>query len=343
MRALIVEPGPNFAVQDVYRGWLKGFSQVGLDIKGFEFSGRLSYHERALRDVSFPHMERPHAAARLASESLLATCFGWWPEVVFIVSAFFVPPEHYDLLRKRGIKVVVLLTEAPYEDPAQAPIAARADMAIVNDPTNLEMFRQHQPNTWYVPHAYDPDLHHRRPPSLDLAVDFGWVGTAYPSRWAFFEQVDWTGLEVLLGGNWQQLPDHSPLNEFLLNEKDLCLENSDAVELYSSCKASANIYRREAAADDFVEGWAMGPREVEMAACGLFYLTEERGENREVLPMLPTFSGPADFSEKLRWWLARDDLRDEVAAKAQAAIADRTFTNNARFVMERLTAIRRAV
>jgi hypothetical protein len=59
--------------------------------------------------------------------------------------------------------------------------------------------------------------------------------------------------------------------------------------------------------------------------------------------MLPTFTGPQDFSEKLRWWLARDDLREETARKAQAAIADRNFVINCRFVMERLTATRRAV
>jgi spore maturation protein CgeB len=190
-----------------------------------------------------------------------------------------------------------------------------------------------------VPHAYDPTLHYRRAPSPDLVCDFGWVGTAYPSRRAFFEEVDWSGLDVLLGGNWQELSEASPLNKFLLNEKDLCLENSDTVDLYSSCKASANLYRKEAVAADFVDGWAMGPREVELAATGCFYLAEPRGENREVLPMVPTFDGPGDFADKLRWYLSHDDERDRVAAAAQAAIADRTFDNNARFLLERVEAL----
>jgi hypothetical protein len=46
--------------------------------------------------------------------------------------------------------------------------------------------------------------------------------------------------------------------------------------------------------------------------------------------MLPTFDGPDDFTDKLRWHLARDDVRSDLAAQAQAAVSDRTFQNNAR-------------
>jgi hypothetical protein len=49
--------------------------------------------------------------------------------------------------------------------------------------------------------------------------------------------------------------------------------------------------------------------------------------------MLPTFDGPGDFGEKLRWWLARDDQRGAVARLARAAVQDRTFRNTcARFL-----------
>jgi spore maturation protein CgeB len=78
----------------------------------------------------------------------------------------------------------------------------------------------------------------------------------------------------------------------------------------------------------------MGPREVELAACGAFYLTEPRCENREVLPMVPTVAGPEDFADKLRWWLAHDTERQAVADQAREAIADRTFLNSARKLLQ---------
>ncbi len=90
-----------------------------------------------------------------------------------------------------------------------------------------------------------------------------------------------------------------------------------------------NIYRREAERPALAQGWSMGPREVELAATGTFFLTEARGENRAVLPMIPTFDSPADFEEQLRWWLAHDTERQAVADAARAAIAPRTFKANA--------------
>ena len=39
---------------------------------------------------------------------------------------------------------------------------------------------------------------------------------------------------------------------------------------------------------------AMGPREIEMAACRLFFLRDPRPECDEVFPMLPAFDGPED-------------------------------------------------
>ncbi len=62
-----------------------------------------------------------------------------------------------------------------------------------------------------------------------------------------------------------------------------------------------------------------------MAATGLFFVRDPRPEGDEVLHMLPTFDGPEDFADKLRWWLAHDAERVEVAQRARAAIADRTF------------------
>jgi hypothetical protein len=90
-----------------------------------------------------------------------------------------------------------------------------------------------------------------------------------------------------------------------------------------------NLYRREAENEHLAFGQAMGPREVEMAACGLFFLRDPRPESDKVLSMLPTFTTPGEASELLRYWLARPEQRIELAARAREAVADRTFTNRA--------------
>jgi spore maturation protein CgeB len=115
----------------------------------------------------------------------------------------------------------------------------------------------------------------------------------------------------------------------MVHDIEACCPNEDTAAMYRATKTSANLYRREAQRDELVTGWAMGPRELELAACGTFYLRQARGENELVLPMLPSFSGPDDFGEQLRWWIGHDDERERVAKLACEAVADRTFDVNA--------------
>ena len=80
----------------------------------------------------------------------------------------------------------------------------------------------------------------------------------------------------------------------------------------------------------------MGPREVEMAACGLPFVRDPRPESDEVFPMLPSFDGPEDAGEKIRWMLSHEREREKLAIMAREAIADRTFTNSARRLLKLL-------
>ncbi len=136
--------------------------------------------------------------------------------------------------------------------------------------------------------------------------------------------------------NWRNLPERSPLRKYLAHDIEECCPNETTVDLYASTKVSANLYRKEAT--ESADGWAMGPREVELAATGTFFLREPRGESDLVLDMLPTFDSPEDFSDQLRWWLRHDDARIEAARLAHLAVADRTFDRNAAQMLSLLAA-----
>jgi len=330
MRVLAIEPGPAFSVADVHRGWTKALRNLGCDTINFNFQDRLNFYNAA----SFKKKGRwqkalsNEEAIMFSAAGIEVAAYRHWPDVVLITSCFFVPAFTRQLLRKRRHKVVLLLTESPYEDGKQLERAADADLVLLNDPTNLERFCEVNPNTHYVPHAYDPDLHRPGPPTPEYVSDFCFVGTGFPSRRAFFEQVDFTGIDATLAGNWLG-SEGSPIAPLVPHPLDECIDNAQTVELYRSTKASANFYRRETEDGQSAAGWAMGPREVELAACGTFFLTEERGENREVLPMVPTFTSPEDFEQQLRWFLQNDGAREDIALKAREAISDRTFESNA--------------
>lgn len=252
-----------------------------------------------------------------------------------MVSAFFMTAGTMTLIRARRHKIVVLATESPYQDEEQLMRGQLADLVLLNDPVNLEKFREQGPAE-YMPHAYRPRVHHPRtgPVNPELAADLTFIGTAFKSRVEFFEEMNLDGLDVLLGGaDWGSIPESSPLTRFIGSEPGGpdCVDNEQTAELYRHAKTGINFYRREGEQDWDTRAHAMGPREVEMAACNLFFLRDPRAEGDEVFRgILPTFDGPEDASEKLRWWLARDGLRETRAAQAREAIADRTFANNAR-------------
>lgn len=337
MRALVVHPGPEFSVADVYRGWLNGLRELGVWAESYDLSNRLYFFAEAQidREGGLRQAFSFEEAARLAMREVHAACLDFWPDVVVVVSGFYLNDFTCQVLRDRGMKVVLVHTESPYEDARQLRRAPWVDLNVLNDPTNIDTFKAEAP-TVYLPHCYDPALHHSAEPTPGFDSDFAFVGTGYPSRMEFLEQVDWTGIDVALGGNWQQLADGSPLRPFLVHDIADCIPNAEAVTHYQSTKASANLYRAEAMHPDLVAGWAMGPREVELAACGTFFLREPRGEGDELLPMLPTFTDPADFGDQLRWWLAHDDERSDAALKAREAVADRTFDRNAAQVLSLL-------
>lgn len=333
MRFLVAEPGPQFSVQDVYVGWTEALRELGHDVFEFNLADRLTFYDSSLLEVgdgAFRKALTADQAMQLAVNGLYAALYKIRPHVLLVVSGFFVPPEVLDLARASGTRVVMLHTESPYEDPRQLQVAEHADLNLVNDPTNLHVFQTLGPAE-YMPHAYRPVLHHPGAAVPEMECDFAFVGTGFKSRIRFFEAMDLDGLDVLLAGNWMRLTEDSPLRKHLAHDAEDCLDNDQTADVYRSTKVGLNLYRREAQEENpYLDvAWAMGPREVEMAACGLFFLRDPRPESDEVLGMLPTFATPEDAGEQVRWWLAHPDQRARLAEQARAAVADRTFTRNA--------------
>lgn len=334
MRVLVVNPGVHFSVADVHKKLIKGLVLQGCLVCDAPFDSYLDFFSAAHIDKGGGLVQAVDGdtACHMAGAMLDSSCYRFEPDVIIVVSSFFVPPDKYKLWRERGHKIVLYCTESPYEDERQAWMAGLADLVIVNDPINLDMYRAVNKNTHYVPHCYDPDIHHPGEHEPDNASDFFFLGTGYPSRIDFLEHVDWTGLDVKLGGNWREAKG-TILEPFVVHDLAHCIDNDEAQGFYWSTKLSANLYRKEAMSDDLVQGWALSPREVELAATETFFLRESRGESDELFPMLPTFDSPGDFSEKLRWWLTHDDARNEAARSARAAIEDRTVTKTAQTVL----------
>lgn len=327
MRWLACAPGPQYSVQDVHNGWVEALRSAGEKVLDYPLGDWLVFFGEALLPRSSNEFFRAmtnEQAIDASADRLAAALWKTRPDVLLLTSGFFLPPPLLDTARRDGVKVVMLATEQPYER-REIDMSAHCDLVLTTDPTTLADFRcaaVHQP------HSYRPALHAPGPVIPELAADFAFVGTGYRSRVDFFEGMDLAGLDVLLAGNWKALDEDSPLRTFVAGGLEDCLDNPKTVEVYRSAKAGINFYRREAD-DGTPQGVAVGIREVEAAACGHFLLRDPRPEGDELFPMLPTFRGPVEASEHLRWFLAHPSAREEAASKAREAIQDRTYDNAA--------------
>lgn len=339
MKIVAAQPGPHFSVHDVHVGWVEALRDLGHTVAEYNLSDRLTFYDAAMIELPDKEMRKAlshEQAYELAATGLYAQLYRLKPDILFVTSGFFYPNEMWDIARSYGTKVVMLHTESPYEDDRQLRIAKHVDINILNDPTHLDLFKRENNASYYMPHSYRPKFHEPGQSVKEISADFSFVGTGYPSRIDFLEAMDLSDLDVLLAGNWQMLPADSPLRKYVAHADDECLENSQAVDIYRSAKVGFNIYRKEAERPELIDGWSCGPREIEMAACGMFFLREPRGESDELFPMLPKIHDPEEASFKLRYWLAHTDLRNEAARMARAAIEDRTFRNRAIELMQLL-------
>jgi spore maturation protein CgeB len=334
MRALVVAPGPQFSVLDVYAGYVEALEELlGVDnVDTFDihlvlnaFSGIQRATDGGDPEVVFDDQ----GVVKLAAEHLTAAAYRWWPELIVFVSGFFILPDTLRLLRSRGHKLAMIHTESPYEEPAQLRRAELVDVNIVNDPINLDSYRAIGPAA-YLPHAYRPTVHSPGPALGGYQSDVCFIGTAYPERVELLSTVNWSGIDLALGGNWRMLDEGHHLLRHLAHETDTCIDNDQTVNAYRSAKIAPNIYRQQHMDGGHDVGWSMGPREVEIAAVGGAMLARQpRTEGDELFPFLPTFTDAAELEDVCRYYLVHDDERSDAVLKAREAVADRTFTNNA--------------
>jgi hypothetical protein len=354
-RILMVHPGPDFSVADVHQGWEAALTKLGHTVMTYNTNDRLTFYGKAKIEVpdsdrcaecgEYKHkllVPESDQLRQLATKGLMETCYLFWPDVIFFISAFFQSPAQLQVLKTRGHKLVLLHTESPYQDDEQMVRGEFADLNLINDPCNIEAWRDMGIPVRYQPHSYNPKRHYVDGKGLKKECDFTFVGTAFQSRCKFFHDMDLStlGRVSIGGGGWDTCPDeYSDVLKYLGHPVDQCVDNEETARIYRISKTGINFYRRESEESHKGEGWAMGPREIEMAACGLFFLRDPRGESDEVfggsrqlgLPdVLPTFTDAGDASEQLKWWIKHDEARNKAALRARDCVMNRTFDNAAR-------------
>jgi spore maturation protein CgeB len=340
MKALLWWSGAAWSVSDVASGIDAGLTFNGVEVAHYRTNHRIVASGRWLHSVwrrqnklrkqqGLELLAKPSSsdAIRHASDALVTRAWRLHADWVICVSGLWIDPDALLMLRQMGIKVALVCTESPYETAWEAHLAQVVDHVWTNERTCVPAFQAVCPSVAYLRHAWHPAVHTYGADQVDdvPAHDVVFVGTGFPERTELLRAVDWTGIDLGLYGYWTGFGSRSPMRAFV---KSGVIDNRSAAALYRRARVGLNLHRTSAFAQKgqpvrYVTGAeSLNPRAYELAACGLFFVSDYRAEVGDVFgTALPTFTTPTEAGSLIRQWLRDEAGRAARAAELRACVA----------------------
>lgn len=354
MKVLLVGAGASFSTKDVETGLYDGLQAAGVDVRLYLLDKRIGLSQRWLstlwRNRGRRVEERPdwadviYHASRDALDMALHSGVDW----VIVVSGMYCHPNILEMMRRQGLRTAIVFTESPYDDAKQARIAGLVDVCWTNERTSVPYLRHYNPRTFYLRAAYDPARHSplAEADSSVPAHDVVFVGSGFQERIDLLSAVDWTGIDLGLYGVWSLLPSRHKLRQYV---RGGITDNAQAAALYRAAKIGLNLHRtsREFSRDaSHVTGAeSMNPRAYELAAAGVFQISDYRAEIQETFDYsVRTFEDAAEFGELIRdFYPSLKSTRQFMAQKARRAVKPHTFAARAAQILADLESVEQPI
>lgn len=351
MKLLVIQPGASSSTADVFNGLTKALTGVGHEVIPYNLDGHIDSMGAWLRwqwrKAGKPDPKpSPADILYLAGTPIFERALRYLPDWVIVVSAMYVHPDVLLMLRRLGVPTAYVFTESPYDLEQELKVAPWAHVVFTNERTSVDAFRAVNPNAYYLPHAYDPDVHHpaAQQPGVP-AHDVVFVGTGFQERIDLLGAVDWSGIDLGLYGTWNLVGSRSHLRAHIRSTEPI--SNTTASALYRSAKVGLNLYRtskgfgRDAQQIDRAE--SLNPRAYELAACGGFQISSYRDEVREMFgSSVPMFTSPEGLQSAIQRALnGHSDWRQRSIDEARKAVTRETFDERAKYLTQKLDMVAR--
>ena len=350
MKVLLVHPGTEFSIQDVWQGIHDSLVRANVDVVQYDLSGRMVFASKYLDYVYKLARKRgttkekptPGDMLYLSAVGMLERALRHRADWIILISGNYIHPAALDLCHQAGIRTCVILTETPYSNEQEIEIAKLSDVVFTNERAYQDMFRPYCHEVHYYQHAYDPSR--QGVPDNELAEDAPrhdvvFVGTGFEERCDILSGVNWDGIDLGLYGSWSLFGSRSKMRQYLRAET---IRNELTVQLYRHAKIGLNLHRTSRGYGRHVEhvsgAESMNPRCYELAGTGTFFITDTRPEVTETFgDLVPTFETSRELEDQIRYWLGHEEERRQVAAKLPEAIAAHTFDDRVSKVIDVLT------
>jgi len=348
VRIFVAYPGHSISTFDVAEGWHQALKRLGHEVfhMNYEYNmplygAVLDYWNEKSPNVNFQATLRD--VMWLASQDLICKVLECMPlDFVLFVTGLLHHPRAFELIQKMGVKTVLLFTESPYNDEMLEELLPIPDVVFTNDKNSVDAFQRVNPQSFYMPHSYDPAKHHppEEPINGEYKHDVFFFGSLYEERKALFDaliQREGTDVGFDIYGTGMR-----PTGEvFVIHkdwpdvERDGGMPNRELVKHYWGSKIVLSPNRTTA--DYFAktqiteEAWSLGPRVYEVAACGAFQLTDgSRAELFDVFgDTIPVYHNAEHLGQLIDLYISYPRWREEMTKRARMRVKPCTFENRA--------------
>ena len=339
MRILVSYPGHCISTFDVARGWHMALQKLGHEVYHMNYEFNVPFYGAVCdywveRNPDFrPTM---YDVFWLASQDLICKAIDCMPlDFVLIVTGLLHHPRVFEHFKKLEIPTVLIFTESPYNDEMLADILPLPNVVFSNDLNSVEPFREVNPNSYYMPHSYNPEVHH--PPDGELLAEeykheVFFLGSLYEERKALFEELalNYKGsarLDII----GTSMDTKGRMTGEMIND-ELIKHYWGSKIVLSPNRTTADYFAKTQIEE---EAWSLGPRVYEVAACGAFQVTDNsRAELREVFgDVIPIYRDGAGLAQIVAYFLQEEDHRRELARQARERVKPCTFENRAQNIL----------
>jgi len=296
-------------------------------------------------------------AIRLSNRLLMGYVASSLPDVIICCTALTLSKALWHWLHdfrkelKHPYKIVTILTESPYRPSEEIEIATWSDYVFTNERDFVGRLRKFQPRTWYLPQAYDDQIH--KPEEREKEHGVYLCGSGFKSRIDILSNIDWdaTGTTLTLKGLFRDIDEESALFPYYIEG---LVKNEKVVEDYQASNICLNIHRTEGDVVIFekdlpdyyarekrlfkvTDAFSMNNRTCEIAATGGFQIVDDtREEVAEVFgEFVPRFgiNEPGELQELITYYTQHPSQRAKMAEEARLRIEGRTYLANTKKIL----------
>ncbi|MFA9556912.1 glycosyltransferase [Evansella sp. AB-rgal1] len=247
------------------------------------------------------------------------------PDVALILIGFKLPIQIVQLLRSKGVILVVWMTEDPYFIDHSLKLIHHYDYVFSIDLAALHVYKEAGHNhAYHLPLGTDTDIFYPTPCIKDFESDLCLVGYPYPNRLRMIKLLlKETDYSIhLVGSQWKKQFFKTQHPKLSIHPHWITPQNVNFI--YNSAKINLNTHRpfnlKQNKNKKGIMPLSINNRTFDIASCRSFQLIEckeDLSQHFNIGKEIICFTSMNDLVDKINYYITHENKREDIAKEGQ--------------------------